>query len=303
MFATTPDRNYAIVKACSKGRCSRKEIADAFGIQYATVSRIVKTNALLPAMNKLRDDDKCCFARPRSSPCFAKGTLVHTKEGLAPIEKLKVGDWALSKPEDGTGEVAYKRVTQTLAHEQTEVVNLLYGFGGDDDSIFAPNTQHGRLTTTLNLPFWVVGQGWTEASGLSGWPGRESRLTLMNGQQAITSARESIFQTSTLNIGWTSTIGDLTDVLGGEWDFENECVHRSNVPAEDDIQDLAYPPLLQIPVCNIEVEDFHTYFVGKEGVWVHNKNLSTAIKVQNDGTALPKNTLQKATQIDSQIRP
>ena len=232
------------------------------------------------------------FAFEATPTCFAKGTLVHTKEGLVPIEKLKVGDWVLSKPEDGTGEVAYKRVTQTFAHEPTEVVNLLYRFGGDDDSIFAPNTQHRRLTTTLNHPFWVVGQGWTEVSGLSGWPGRESRLTLMNGQQAITSDRESIFQTSTPNIGWTSTIGDVTDVLGGEWDFENECVHRANVYAEDSIQDpedRMPSPLLRIPVYNIEVEDFHTYFVGKEGVWVHNKNLSTAIKVQNDGPALPEN--------------
>ena len=210
-----------------------------------------------------------------TTACFAKGTLVHTREGLVPIENLKVGDWVLSKPEDGTGEVAYKRVTQTFAHGPTEVVNLLYRFGGDDDSIFAPNTQHRRLTTTLNHPFWVVGQGWTEANGLSGWPGRESRLTLIDGQQAITSARESIFQTSTSNVGWTSSVGNLTDVLGGEWDFENECVHRANVPAEDGIQDLAYPPSLKIPVYNIEVEEFHTYFVGKEGVWVHNKNLTT----------------------------
>ena len=226
-----------------------------------------------------------------TTACFAKGTLVHTREGLVPIENLKVGDWVLSKPEDGTGEVAYKRVTQTFAHGPTEVVNLLYRFGGDDDSIFAPNTQHRRLTTTLNHPFWVVGQGWTEANGLSGWPGRESRLTLIDGQQAITSARESIFQTSTPNIGWMSSIGNLTDVLGAEWDFERQCVHQPDVYAEEMIQELNYPAMLKIPVYNIEVEDFHTYFVGEEGVWVHNKTVSTAIRVQNGGPALPYTAL------------
>ena len=66
------------------------------------------------------------FAFEATPACFAKGTLVHTKEGLVPIEKLKVGDWVLSKPEDGTGEVAYKRVTQTFAHGPTEVLNLEY---------------------------------------------------------------------------------------------------------------------------------------------------------------------------------
>ena len=44
-----PDRNIAIVKAYATGRCSQKEIADAFDIHYATVSRIVKTKAPLPA--------------------------------------------------------------------------------------------------------------------------------------------------------------------------------------------------------------------------------------------------------------
>jgi len=55
--------------------------------------------------------------------CFAKGTLVHTKEGLVPIEQIKVGDWVLSKPENG-GEQAYKRVLQTFAHPPERIVDL-----------------------------------------------------------------------------------------------------------------------------------------------------------------------------------
>lgn len=33
--------------------------------------------------------------------CFVQGTLVHTVEGLRPIEALKVGDCLLSIPETG----------------------------------------------------------------------------------------------------------------------------------------------------------------------------------------------------------
>ena len=33
---------------------------------------------------------------------FVKGTLVHTREGLRPIEEIRVGDYVLSSPEDGT---------------------------------------------------------------------------------------------------------------------------------------------------------------------------------------------------------
>ena len=150
--------------------------------------------------------------------------------------------------------------------------------------------RYGELTTTANHPFWLVGQGWADAGEVNTWPGKESRLLLCDGRQMVTIGKSKIYQTSTTNIGWMSSVGNLTDEPGAEWDSKNECVHRASVPAEDGIQDLAYPPLLQIPVYNIEVEDFHTYFVGKEGVWVHNKNLSTAINVQNGGPALPEDT-------------
>ena len=55
------------------------------------------------------------FAFERGA-CFVKGTLVHTKEGLASLEKLKIGDWVLSKSENGDGERAYKRVVNTFVH-------------------------------------------------------------------------------------------------------------------------------------------------------------------------------------------
>ena len=43
--------------------------------------------------------------------CFIGGTLVYIREDLRPIEDIKVGDYVLSRPEDGSGETRYKRVT------------------------------------------------------------------------------------------------------------------------------------------------------------------------------------------------
>ena len=40
--------------------------------------------------------------------------------------------------------------------------------------------------------------------------------------------------------------------------------------------------LFKTTVYNIEVEDFHTYYVGEVGVWVHNKNF----QVMNGGPAV-----------------
>jgi transposase len=44
-----PDRNSAITEAYATGRYSQKEIAQAFNLHYATVSRIVKPKVLIPA--------------------------------------------------------------------------------------------------------------------------------------------------------------------------------------------------------------------------------------------------------------
>lgn len=52
--------------------------------------------------------------------CFVAGTLVHTRDGLRPIEQIQVGDYVLSKPEDGNGETAYKRVVNTFEFEDKE---------------------------------------------------------------------------------------------------------------------------------------------------------------------------------------
>ena len=44
---------------------------------------------------------------------FVGGTLVHTEEGLVPIEQLKIGDKVLSKAANGLGELIYKAVMNT----------------------------------------------------------------------------------------------------------------------------------------------------------------------------------------------
>ncbi|MDR3351482.1 MAG: HINT domain-containing protein, partial [Zoogloeaceae bacterium] len=74
------------------------------------------------------------------STCFAAGTLVHTKEGLKPIEAIKAGDWVLSRPEDNSGENAYKRVIRTTCHENQIVWRLrIHDDRFTDDFIVTPN--------------------------------------------------------------------------------------------------------------------------------------------------------------------
>jgi hypothetical protein len=54
--------------------------------------------------------------------CFIAGTLVHTDQGLVPIEQIKVGDRVLSAPESGEWELAYKRVVKTMVRQNKPIV-------------------------------------------------------------------------------------------------------------------------------------------------------------------------------------
>lgn len=55
--------------------------------------------------------------------CFVKGTLVHTKDGLKPIEEIKAGDEVLSYNEK-TKQTEYKPVVETDVRQTEQLVKL-----------------------------------------------------------------------------------------------------------------------------------------------------------------------------------
>ena len=57
---------------------------------------------------------------------FINGTLVETEEGWTPIDELKVGDWVMSRPENGIGKAVPKQVVNTFHYEDKEVVMLKF---------------------------------------------------------------------------------------------------------------------------------------------------------------------------------
>ena len=216
--------------------------------------------------------------------CFVAGTLVHTKDGLKPIEQIKIGDWVLSRPESpeqGT-ETGYKRVTKTFRFEDKEVVRFWW----------APNSQAAWEQTewvyaTPNHPVWLNPHGWV-AMGRLHLPGKLRPGTIHRGDDEWLS-RELI-----LADGSSGAMLDVMDLF---------CTDQQEVAfLEDDdpdwgvLVDFSCPVARIIPeelaydyekwgdptnetrarytttVYNFEVEDWHTYFVGKMGVWVHNTN-------------------------------
>ena len=169
--------------------------------------------------------------------CFVAGTLVHTKDGLRPIEQIKVGDYVLSKPESGVGEVSYKRVSRTFEYDDKEVYFVTYGF-------HSPGSTSGRqqfemLVVTGAHPLWVSRyidedtqevqevNDWVSVRALydqsySGWaenPGKSPlkvELELSDGRIAELDYRLPILQTGDPDTGLA--FDDDGSWGGGDWE-------------------------------------------------------------------------------------
>jgi len=141
--------------------------------------------------------------------CFAAGTLVHTREGLKPIEEIIPGDEVKSM-DPTTGEIAYKKVLNTHINrfDPTGTVSLVDETDGSET----------YLSVTAEHPFYHAEKGWVHASKLV--------------------AGDIL----------TEDDGGILRVTGVIFD--------ANAPINT--------------TYNLEVADFHTYFVGVDGVLSHN---------------------------------
>ena len=224
--------------------------------------------------------------------CFAKGTLVHTKEGLKPIEQIQVGDWVLSKPENG-GEQAYKRVLKTFEYPPEQVIKVVYF-----DNFPGEKIRAGSIICTPNHPFWVETHGWTAAEDVADLfdennPQAGNRFRLADESLASVNNVAHLFFTNDPNYAFSggmlagsydaSDLGYLINLKTGL--VEGKKIHHP-------IDEIRYgdhdDPFQKLPVFNLEVEDFHTYYVGKYGIWVHNQNCGGLnFEVRNTPHALP----------------
>jgi Pretoxin HINT domain len=245
--------------------------------------------------------------------CFVAGTLVHTKEGLRPIEQIKVGDYVLSKPEDGSGETAYKQVINTFEFDDKEYWYLVWSdpamlrSGISTEEFIAHHGQSFAITTP-NHPFWVVSsdeylrwddrypyedgqlpqQQWVRADHVA--PGMV--LMLASGRIVTVGASRRVYKTNSEQDGWVDSTG--FESRGLIVSFTNGSInphmpiHANRYQpvsvshglienpnesyADDQPPGNAPESWYRGRVYNLEVEDFHTYFVDKLGVWVHNTN-------------------------------
>jgi hypothetical protein len=214
----------------------------------------------------------------------AAGTPVHTRDGLKPIESIAAGDVVLSQPEE-TGERAYKRVVRTIAHED-EPICRLRAHATHDGQFLAQ-----EVLVTPAQPFHVSGyhndggfsdEYWAELDKPIGWRRADfiethQLVQIANGETMQASRVRRIWRTRTPGEGWMEINPDSTDgfrVLVGDG---RATVGREHVLAAfsgvDDFDERNAPGLqdkwaYRCPVYELEVEEFHTYYVGEQGLWV-----------------------------------
>ena len=165
-----------------------------------------------------------------SKMCFVAGTLVWTVQGLRAIEEIGERDEVLSRDEF-TGRQEYRPVVNTIITHPAALVHVRY----------AGLSRHG---------------GGNEVSDGSGSEDAEADEELVCTAEhpfyVGNRERPGFVEAGELQVGDEFRLADggAAAVLG----------LRTEVAAEGK----------PFTTYNIEVADFHTYFVGRSGVWVHN---------------------------------
>ena len=174
-----------------------------------------------------------------------------------------------------------KRVTNTFIALEQKIFEVLYWLKEEPDTEYS-------LFATDNHPFWINETGWTRADEIE----RGNNLQLADERGAYVVSAHPVHRTSCPNICWSQSTERGDD--GRLLDFSNDYLIvgdaqyvRSLMP--DDGADQYF----RATVYNLEVDDFHTYYVGLRGVWVHNEGCDGQLGLRTaDGKeTVPTNTI------------
>ena len=204
----------------------------------------------------------------------------------------------MSKPERDEGDQAYKRVVNTFSFKDKAVVRRRYSWrkSGEWLNDRFGGWQHDVLIVTANHCFWLTGvhtppypgwddfqTGWTRADKLF----HEALIELKTGESAIVASSnvDRLWKTTQPEVAWESYAGDergrLISIKNGQsieiGGFEFHPDYRDDDVFVDRLSDWGLDEkwLYRCKVYNFEVEDFHTYYVGNLGAWVHDNKIDS----------------------------
>jgi hypothetical protein len=199
---------------------------------------------------------------PRDDRGVPKGFPVRTPEGVRPIDEIRVGDLVLSAPPSGDGPAQPKRVLRTFVRENQTLRALSTENEGGPGFNF--------VAACEDTEFWSEERGWTRLEALR----REEPLRTDAGRSLVF-AQNPVFRGGTEGVGWVQSQRDWRGSAGSLFDFAN----YKHIPQAE----LGYLPreiadsrerYLRVTVYDLDVEDFHTYFV--KGHWVRSPPTDTS---------------------------
>lgn len=200
---------------------------------------------------------------------FIAGTLIHTKDGIRPISEIKVGDWLLSHIEDPTQrtERDYKRVNRIFEFHNQRIVQFCWCRNVGDG-------EFGHAFSTQNPLVWSHPQGWVPignvpytSAGSEEWFGRN--LVLADGSVGERYEINPVYTTNKWEIAYLEADGEpgYVNLALAPHQFLLDYVHEGDECRED--QDSDEWSFYTSTVFHLEVEDWHTFFIGKTGLLVH----------------------------------
>lgn len=203
---------------------------------------------------------------------FPAGTLVHTKDGHKPIEKIQASDLVLSKHESGRDGREYKRVTKTFAYSDRELIKVGYRERQRDGADL-----YQEILVTPEQPVWVKNKGWKDAFKVKHqFP--FLNLEVASDLEARVTSNVRLFATGKANVAWApiSSASESLSSAGSHYDVLSQSTLQSGVFVDFDFvrsTHRAKPEhVFRATVYNFEVEEFQTYHVGMSGVLVHNNS-------------------------------
>ncbi len=198
---------------------------------------------------------------------FVAGTWVHTKDGLKPIEHIKVGDLVWSQPEE-TGERVYQPVVNSFVFEEKPIFIVGTFYAEGVRGVTEPACEY--VCVTGKHPFWNKNDGWTRADQLTAGDVTE----LSNGANAYIHCAHRVYRTDQDNVGWATGLSGFenNDGTGSKIYFEENSIRIDDEDELNDYELEGESGYFKKTVYNFEVAVTHTYYVGSLGTWVHNTN-------------------------------
>ncbi len=245
----------------------------------------------------MKNDPKETDCDMFNAGCFVAGTPVHTDKGLVPIQDVKVGDKVLSRPEDGEGELAYKRVTKTFVREKQPIWGMVTSARVKGDGTQEDDWKYDFILTTAGHPFrktgsydyarreyiekgeWITASQLNSGDPLSGYKHENHEVLenialyrTVNPNEAFYQMFRDWFGGYMLDIAKYKQGQNITpDYFVSDYSSLDDSLEVVN----DDENGYSIYDYYLDDVYHIEVEDYHTYFVGELGIWVHDNNSPT----------------------------